>query len=255
MTNKSTHPVRDLDWLVKVMLLQGDKTGYEIARSIADTCGNSHQQVYRVLNRMHDKGEVTCQLIPQEGKPDKKVYKLITPVDFTISEVPESDFRKTPASYHYSAMWNAHGEVVQPSYVRHMAYAEKEFELNYFTERNTLFPAKLADMYTKLNNANLLDTLECDGEKLGLALKLTSPDIHSVFAPVNVYQDGVTVGVRKRLVFDQSGLKGRVVMLNIDNRIVVSIPVSKLNLQQSLAVQSEIMNELLRTVDLNFIMY
>lgn len=253
--SNNEQPIRDLDWLVKVLLLQGDKTGYEIARSIAGTCGNSHQQVYRVLNRMNDKGEVTFELVPQEGKPDKKVYKLVTPVEFYISDVPASDFRKTPASYHYSAVRNASGEVVQPSYVRHMAYAEKEFELNYFTERNTLFPAKLADMCNKLKEKDLLEVLECDGVKSDMAFKLTSPDIHSVFAPVNVYQDGVPVGVRKRLVFEQSGLKASVVLLNTDNHIVMSIPVEQLNLQQTLAIQSEIMNELLRTVNLNFNMH
>ncbi|GAA4818917.1 PadR family transcriptional regulator [Tomitella cavernea] len=55
-------------------------SGYELARrfdkSIGFFYGASHQQIYRTLKRMTADGWVTCEAVPQNGRPDKKVYAV-----------------------------------------------------------------------------------------------------------------------------------------------------------------------------------
>lgn len=54
-------------------------SGYDITtKNIANTRAWSaaHQQVYRELNKMSKAGIVTHNIIPQDGKPDKKIYTI-----------------------------------------------------------------------------------------------------------------------------------------------------------------------------------
>ena len=56
-------------------------TGYDISKSLqSDVVGvfwtASHQQIYRELNRLEEKGHVSHKVFPQDGKPDRKVYSL-----------------------------------------------------------------------------------------------------------------------------------------------------------------------------------
>lgn len=55
-------------------------TGYEITRTFDQVLSNfwraSHQQVYRELARLHRQRCVVYEVIPQAGKPDKKVYEI-----------------------------------------------------------------------------------------------------------------------------------------------------------------------------------
>ncbi|MDN5892925.1 MAG: PadR family transcriptional regulator [Nocardioides sp.] len=39
----------------------------------------SHQQIYRVLGRMEGDGWVHCEVVAQQGRPDKKVYAVTEP--------------------------------------------------------------------------------------------------------------------------------------------------------------------------------
>ncbi len=55
-------------------------------------CGKQHQQVYRELTKLAERGAVTYRLEPQVGKPGRKVY-AITPVG---TEVLEAWFIQAP---------------------------------------------------------------------------------------------------------------------------------------------------------------
>lgn len=63
-----------------VALHHHPSTGYEVTRKFDSTLGHfwkaSHQQVYRELARLEADGLVTFREIAQEGRPDKKRYRL-----------------------------------------------------------------------------------------------------------------------------------------------------------------------------------
>lgn len=69
-----------LDHAILVSLAERPGTGYELGRQFGRTIGHfwnaSHQQIYRTLARLDERGLVDCAAVPQEGKPDKKVYSL-----------------------------------------------------------------------------------------------------------------------------------------------------------------------------------
>jgi DNA-binding PadR family transcriptional regulator len=63
-----------------VALFHNEATGYEITREFDSTLGHfwqaSHQQVYRELGKLESEGLVAYRDIQQEGRPDKKRYRL-----------------------------------------------------------------------------------------------------------------------------------------------------------------------------------
>lgn len=69
-----------LGHVLLVALLNKEATGYEITREFDSTLGHfwqaSHQQVYRELGKLEAEGLVTYREIQQEGRPDKKRYRL-----------------------------------------------------------------------------------------------------------------------------------------------------------------------------------
>ena len=69
-----------LEHAILVALAERDGSGYELARrfdrSIGFFYGASHQQIYRTLKRMDGDGWVSCETVPQQGRPDKKVYSV-----------------------------------------------------------------------------------------------------------------------------------------------------------------------------------
>ena len=56
------------------------RTGYELGKAFQGSIGffwsASHQQIYRELERIHERGWATIAIQPQSGKPDRKVYSL-----------------------------------------------------------------------------------------------------------------------------------------------------------------------------------
>ncbi|SDD29687.1 PadR family transcriptional regulator [Actinokineospora iranica] len=72
-----------LEHAILVSLSERAGTGYELTRRFDKSIGffwqATHQQIYRVLKRMHDAGWVTAEHVPQDGKPDKKVYTVGAP--------------------------------------------------------------------------------------------------------------------------------------------------------------------------------
>lgn len=71
-----------LEHAILVALAERTGSGYELARrfdkSIGFFYGASHQQIYRTLKRMDGDGWVSCEIVPQQGRPDKKVYSIGT---------------------------------------------------------------------------------------------------------------------------------------------------------------------------------
>ena len=62
------------------MLETESGTGYDIAKRFQGTFGNfwnaSHQQIYHELGKLAKNDLVTWKDVPQEGKPDKKIYEI-----------------------------------------------------------------------------------------------------------------------------------------------------------------------------------
>ncbi|MDG3086951.1 PadR family transcriptional regulator [Vibrio hannami] len=69
-----------LPHVILTVLSTRDATGYDITKEFSYSIGYfwkaSHQQVYRELNKMAQNNLVTCELQPQDGKPDRKVYSI-----------------------------------------------------------------------------------------------------------------------------------------------------------------------------------
>ena len=63
-----------------VSLAERPGSGYEIGQQFTRSIGHfwsaTHQQIYRTLKKLHSEGLVTFESIPQDGRPDKKVYQL-----------------------------------------------------------------------------------------------------------------------------------------------------------------------------------
>lgn len=61
-------------------LFDDDLTGYELARQFEVSLGffwqASHQQIYRELKKLLNEQLLDAKDVPQQGKPDKKIYSL-----------------------------------------------------------------------------------------------------------------------------------------------------------------------------------
>lgn len=69
-----------LEHAIMVSLAERPGTGYEIGRQFERSIGHfwsaTHQQIYRTLKKLHADGLVAYEAVPQNGRPDKKVYTL-----------------------------------------------------------------------------------------------------------------------------------------------------------------------------------
>ena len=65
---------------ILVVLLEEPNSGYGISKRFEENVGcfwqASQQQIYRELGKMDRHGWISPTVIPQEGKPDKKVYAV-----------------------------------------------------------------------------------------------------------------------------------------------------------------------------------
>lgn len=68
--------MNDLTRIILSMLYKEKLTGYQITKLLESATGNSHQQVYRELNKFPEKGFATVEIEPVDGKPDRKVYTI-----------------------------------------------------------------------------------------------------------------------------------------------------------------------------------
>ena len=69
-----------LPHVILTLLDKKSSTGYDITKTFASDVGYywtaSHQQVYRELNKLCNDKKVNVAVVPQDGKPDKKVYSI-----------------------------------------------------------------------------------------------------------------------------------------------------------------------------------
>ena len=64
-------------------------TGYDMNKFIGEIFGKwSHQQIYRTMNR-HNGDLWKHSVVPQEGKPDKKVYQVSVSEDVEVVSNPQ----------------------------------------------------------------------------------------------------------------------------------------------------------------------
>jgi len=65
---------------ILVCLAEQPMTGYELARNFDTSIGffwrADHQQIYRELSRLRERGSVEPEEVPQAGKPNKLVYSI-----------------------------------------------------------------------------------------------------------------------------------------------------------------------------------
>lgn len=71
----------DVRTLCLGVLLRGDATGYEIKKefesgAFSHFCEASFGSIYPALTRMTDEGLVRCTALPQDKRPDKKIYAI-----------------------------------------------------------------------------------------------------------------------------------------------------------------------------------
>ena len=69
-----------LEHAILVSLAERSASGYDLTRRFDKSIGHfwtaSHQQIYKVLGRMETAGLVASTAVPQDGRPDKKVYAI-----------------------------------------------------------------------------------------------------------------------------------------------------------------------------------
>lgn len=65
---------------ILTLMVTGECSGYDIVKAFDSTIGHfwkaSHQQIYKTLGDMHRKDWVDYREVPQQGKPDKKLYAM-----------------------------------------------------------------------------------------------------------------------------------------------------------------------------------
>ena len=69
-----------LSHTILAVLSQQPYSGYDISKRFEESVScywqASPQQIYRELSKMEQQGWVVYEAVPQEGKPDKKIYSL-----------------------------------------------------------------------------------------------------------------------------------------------------------------------------------
>ncbi|MEL6163250.1 MAG: PadR family transcriptional regulator [Cyanobacteria bacterium J06641_2] len=71
-------------------LIDKSCSGYDLAKQFDGSVGffwqASHQQIYRELSKLNKLGWITSEIIIQEGKPDKKNYRVTQEGTFQLKE-------------------------------------------------------------------------------------------------------------------------------------------------------------------------
>jgi PadR family transcriptional regulator AphA len=65
---------------ILVLLQDQEASGYDLAREFANSIGlvwnATHQQIYLELGKLNDQNMVKFRHIPEDGKPDNKLYRM-----------------------------------------------------------------------------------------------------------------------------------------------------------------------------------
>jgi len=95
----------DIKTICLAILAQGDATGYEIQKTIKDGplsyfFDASFGSIYPALARLTEEGLMSCQVVSEEGKPERKVYSINDKGRLTLSralaKVPLQDRVRSP---------------------------------------------------------------------------------------------------------------------------------------------------------------
>ncbi|HLO99432.1 MAG TPA: helix-turn-helix transcriptional regulator [Fimbriimonas sp.] len=86
----------DLEALILAVLAEQELHGYEILKQIkqksSDVLKFGEGQLYPALHKLESEGLVNAVWVPQEGKPDRKVYRL-TPSGTTELDVQRNAWK------------------------------------------------------------------------------------------------------------------------------------------------------------------
>ncbi len=70
--------LNDLDYNVLAILLDRELSGYDVTQRLKNFRKTSHSRIYTVLAKLEALNFVTYRDVLQDGKPNKKLYKLTT---------------------------------------------------------------------------------------------------------------------------------------------------------------------------------
>ena len=115
----------NLEQLIKAILFKSDEplSGYAISTRIATH--SSHQQIYQVLNKLVKANEVVYEDIPQQGKPDKKVYTFVGQLDKPKHK--KTDFSKGNLAYELAYHDVLNGTSKYGEYMKALKEVEQKF--------------------------------------------------------------------------------------------------------------------------------
>lgn len=106
-----------LPFAILTTVKQSDSTGYDLTKILSQRhlWKASHQQVYRDCNKLQEMGLLHCEVEPQEGKPDRKVYRItsqgIAAVERMVSETTyKPEVLRLPSMVHLEAGSQAYFE-------------------------------------------------------------------------------------------------------------------------------------------------
>ena len=128
--NNENIDMNNLNMVIQAMLFSSEipLSGYDIAKAIKHKTGNSHQQVYRELNKLAERSDVKVETIIQYDKPDRKVYSFTSNAGFASCEPKESDLTKTNLGYAILTRDILSGTNNYDSYVAELKSVEKKYK-------------------------------------------------------------------------------------------------------------------------------
>ncbi|NKY87162.1 PadR family transcriptional regulator [Nocardia veterana] len=138
-----------LEHALLVSLSERAGSGYELARRFDKSIGffwsATHQQIYRVLKRMEERGWVSSEAIAQDGRPDKKVYTVSDAGRAELSRwisAPTDDIGPLRSELGVKIRAAGHGdpEALRAEVARHREHHAQRLELYRHIEKKD-FPA------------------------------------------------------------------------------------------------------------------
>lgn len=99
-------------------------SGYDLTKKIRPKTGHSHQQIYREVGKMESDGHLVSKLIPQEGKPDKRVYSIPASTKVLLGVEIIKDYSKTPSCIRLACMDMSDGGDRAEKFQTAMSYIE-----------------------------------------------------------------------------------------------------------------------------------
>lgn len=125
--------MNNLNTVIQAILFKAEApiSGYDITKLIKDKTGNSHQQVYRELNKLAKRNDVLIEVVKQDDRPDKKMYSFIHNEHifggFVTKSGDTGDYSKTKLAYELLIRDILDGTDNYTGYMNAMREAEAKF--------------------------------------------------------------------------------------------------------------------------------